>query len=417
MPHMQATDLAGLPGRRRGALILSAVAAGTALVATVGSGGLLATGGADYSWLMTFYGISAYTAVGIVILWQRPGHGIGRLTLSLGLALAVAVLLNGLATLLGPIPLAPPGAVDWQRAVRGVLATLVEAIPALAIWLGGVLLIAWFPDGRPTSRAGRVATRLVVVTGSLLVVGALADTIAQTTGLDAGGAVGDGGTLAAVSSNVATASLVSAFALAVVDLAARYHRTDPLRRAQIRWVMAATGFSAITTLLVLLSGSGIIPFEIPGLWDAWILSLMLPVLAIGIAVTRYHLYDIDRIVSRSIAYVAISVVLFAVFALVNLAVTQVLTRFLPDDARTVGVALSTLAVAALFQPMRTRTQVAVDRRFHRARYDAQLTVDGFATRLRGQIDLRGVGRELEAATVDAVEPSTAAVWLRRGHAS
>ena len=140
----------------------------------------------------------------------------------------------------------------------------------------------------------------------------------------------------------------------------------------------------------------------------------LPVLAIAVALTRYHLYDIDRIISRSISYVIVTGVLFAAFAATTLTLQRLLTGAFAAGGELDPwvVAASTLLAAALFNPVRSRVQAAVDRRFHRERYDTSRIVAGFSARLRDQLDLQTVSGELASTATHALEPSTTAVWLR-----
>jgi hypothetical protein len=207
---------------------------------------------------------------------------------------------------------------------------------------------------------------------------------------------------------VAVACVVIALGVALGDLLRRYRRADLVQRAQIRWVLAATGLTA--TLTVSIMASVIAGVEIPGLWEVWIASWLVPVLAIGIAVTRYHLYEIDRIVSRGIAYSIVTVTLFVVIAIGVVTLPVVLTPQFGGNG--LAVAASTLFAAILFQPLRTRVQRVVDRRFHRSRYDAERTVDGFAARLRDQLDLPTLTLDLRRTANDAVEPASTDVWLR-----
>jgi hypothetical protein len=137
---------------------------------------------------------------------------------------------------------------------------------------------------------------------------------------------------------------------------------------------------------------------------------LLPV-AIGIAVTRYRLYDIDLLIRRTIIYAAVSAVLVATYVG---AVAVLQTMLAPVTTGSgVAVAISTLAVIALFQPLRTRIQAAVDRRFYRAKYDAEQTLDTFAGRLRDDVELDSVRAELLAAVAETLQPSHASVWLRK----
>ena len=141
----------------------------------------------------------------------------------------------------------------------------------------------------------------------------------------------------------------------------------------------------------------------------------LPILAVAVAITRYHLYDIDRIVSRSISYLVVTAVLVAIFAGLTLVMQAIISLAVAAPGTSLDprvIAVSTLVVAALFNPLRARVQAIVDRRFHRERYDSERIVAGFSGRLRDQVDLTTVSDELRDTTIRALEPSTTGVWLR-----
>lgn len=397
--------------RRRAGLVLSGVVGLVALVTLLVVGDAAqAMGDGAYTALIYVFGVLAYTGVGILILWNRPGHGIGRLTLAIGLGFSLSIILQATLGSLVFARVEWPLARDLLVAVRGGARALAEALPPAGIWAGGVLLISWFPDGRPTGRAGAIVVGLVIILVLIAATLALGEPLLRLVGAPPAQEP------PLLLASLATMCLLLAFAVAVADLVGRYRGADPVRQAQIRWVAAAAGLCAVLTIAVIVSGA-VLNLEIPGLWDVWIASMLLPVVAIGVAVTRYRLYDIDRIVSRSISYALVTALLFAVFGglillLQGLISGAVATPGAPIDPRV--VAASTLVVAALFNPVRIRVQRLVDRRFHRARYDAERTVAGFAGRLRDQLDLPTLTGELGRSTADAVEPSQTAVWLRSG---
>lgn len=187
----------------------------------------------------------------------------------------------------------------------------------------------------------------------------------------------------------------------------RYRRAEAVERAQFRWVMAGGGVSVAIIALQLGFGD-----RFDGLWFLFLFSLNLPIVAIGIAITRYRLYDIDRIISSTIAYTLVSAVLATVLAAGFIGLQLVLEPWTRDS--TIAVAGSTLLAAALFRPVRSRVQAIVDRRFHRARYDAERTVEAFAGRLRDQLDLGALTGKLRRTAEAAIEPASTAVWLRAG---
>jgi hypothetical protein len=150
-------------------------------------------------------------------------------------------------------------------------------------------------------------------------------------------------------------------------------------------------------------------------WYLVILGVALLPVAAGFAVLRYRLYDIDRIISRTVGYAIVSVMLAIVFVSVVLGLTALLERF--TGGNTIAVAASTLIVAALFQPLRGRIQRVVDRRFDRARYDGQQTVAAFAARLRDQVELESLESELDTVVRQTVAPTNLRLWIARSEAS
>jgi len=208
------------------------------------------------------------------------------------------------------------------------------------------------------------------------------------------------------------ATMFGIFVLGVIGLLVRFHRSAGLARLQYRWLITAIVFVAVATLAWAIA-TFVLSLDAYGLaWVAVVLAYPGVPIAIAVAVLRYRLYDIDRIVSRTIAYGLVTAVLFGVFAGVNLALQGVLSTVTANDSLT--VAASTLAVAALFNPVRSRVQRVVDRRFNRARYDAEQTVAGLATRLRDELDLPTLASELDATVRRAIEPSSVGLWLRGG---
>jgi len=338
-------------------------------------------------------GTLAFTLVGVIILWRRPGHGIGRLTLAIGQMFAVGASINAGIILLNP----RWGASSVFRQVGDVVS---QGLIGIALVAGMVLVVVWFPDGRRSSRLGAAVEALIGIALASIVVGAVIGWLAERSD----GAGLDPRVLDATT-GLSVAALLLSLALALVDIAQRYRRADPVRRAQIRWVLAASATSVGLLLSLVVFGE-----RIPGLWDLFFLSTILPAIAIAIAITRYRLYDIDRIISRSIAYGAVTVVLLTVLGIGIVGLQWLLTPVTGGDA--LAVAGSTLVVATLFNPLRTRVQSRVDRRFHRARYDTDLTIQRFSGRLRDELDLTTLTGELQQATVAAVEPASTAVWLR-----
>lgn len=207
-------------------------------------------------------------------------------------------------------------------------------------------------------------------------------------------------------SRVAALAAVPLFALTVASVIIRYRRGDTIARHQLRWLFAVSSVAIVAFSL---------SFNLPdGARDAaeaiGLFAVATYPIAIGIAVIRYRLFEIDRIISRSISYAVISVVLLTAYGGIVLVLQGPLGGLFGGD--TVAVAASTLIVAALFQPLRRRVQRVVDRRFDRARFDAEATATAFADRLRDEVDLGTVVADLESTVGSALRPDMSGLWLR-----
>jgi hypothetical protein len=279
------------------------------------------------------------------------------------------------------------------------------AVALTQLWIALLVLlplpILLFPDGRLESRRWRWALWAFLGVCALILISAgVADLRAFT---DRHIQVDSTGELVSYSHskgiNLAAGAfpLYAVFALAfVIRQFVVYRRATGERREQLKWLMAGgtIGIVAMATTLFVGGGMGFVGI------------IAVPV-AIGIGILKYRLYDIDRLISRTLSYAIVTGVLVGVYiGMVTLA-----TRALPLSSP-IGVAASTLTVAALFSPLRRRAQRLVDRRFNRARYDADATVAAFASRLRDEVDLERVQRDLLDVVRRSVEPSHVAVWVR-----
>ena len=209
------------------------------------------------------------------------------------------------------------------------------------------------------------------------------------------------------------AVLIAATGLAaVLSLAFRYRRARTAERAQLKWLVYAAALIVAALLAEVpaekIVGAGNAANNLQNAMSSGAVALV-PV-AIGIAVLRYRLYDIDRVISRTLAYAIVTGLLVGIYAGLVLLATQVFGVRTP-----VAVAAATLAAAALFSPVRRRVQRAVDRRFNRARYDADQTVAAFAARLKDAVDLDTVQADLASAVQQALEPAHVSIWLAERH--
>jgi hypothetical protein len=189
------------------------------------------------------------------------------------------------------------------------------------------------------------------------------------------------------------------------SLVVRFRRARGIERQQLRWVALAAGLTgmAMGAVAVLVAAGEL---NLAG-WAAVLCLILLP-LATGAAILRYRLYDLDRIISRTVAYGLLTLLLGGGYALVVLGLGQLLGRRSPS----LVVAGATLAVAALFQPARRRVQATVDRRFNRRRYDAARTIETFSGRLHQEVDLDTLTGELLGVVEETMQPSQVALWLR-----
>jgi hypothetical protein len=326
---------------------------------------------------------------------------------------------------LGVAMVAAVGAFSAEYAVRAVV-TAPGSLPAggFAAWLTtwvftlifpalGLLLVL-FPDGRPPSPRWRlVAWGLWLSLGAWAVwlmlrpepIDLVGRTVANPFGIPALGLPAVVGTpLAALNVTVVVASL---FAAALAPFWRR-RRAGAVQRQQLKWL----AFVAVGVPVTVAVSFGLLTV-LPAVSEVVLIVMLalvtggIPV-AVGLAVLRYRLYDIDRLITRALVYGALTVLLGLAYALGAVGAGQLLGR----DRSSVAVAGVTLACAAAFQPARRRVQAAVDRRFNRRRYDAARTVEAFSARLRQQVDLEALTAELLVVVNRTMEPATVSLWLR-----
>ncbi len=342
--------------------------------------------------------VSAATA-GAVLASRRPHHPVGWLLLACGLSLTAGGVDPAYAAygLLGR-----PGALPAAHAVvRYWPVTVVTAQTAA----GFVLLLT--PTGSLPSPRWRWWARVTVAAAIILLVG-----LAAASGpLDPqyqllGGPFdyrGQGGVLLVVN-QLALAITTLAVVVGAASLVVRFRRARGVERQQLRWVAWAAAL-AVLGAVVALGGVAVGATAVVN-WTISACFAVLP-LALGAAILRYRLYDLDRIISRTLAYGLLTVLLGGGYAGVVLGLGQLLGRDSP-----LVVAGATLAVAAAFQPARRRIQAVVDRRFDRRRYDAARTIAGFSARLRQQVDLNTLTAELLGVVEQTMQPTQVSLWLR-----
>jgi hypothetical protein len=337
-------------------------------------------------------------AVGALLASRRPRHPVGWLLLGVGLGLAANILVEpyvkyGL--------LVRPGSLPGARYLVGLpyVTTL--------LWLscaGFVLLLT--PTGSLPSPRWRWWARLAAAAPVVTVLGSLVqpDPLAP----DYHGNPLAVPALARVLVVPAVAGVVIVLVSLLVgawSLVGRFRRARGTERQQLRWLALAAVLGALLLLVAIVAG---FVFAKDGVvLTSLALCVALLPLATGAAILRYRLYDLDRIISRTLAYGLVTVLLGLGYAGVVLG----LGRLLPQGS-SLAVAGATLAVAAAFQPARRRIQATVDRRFNRRRHDAATVIEAFGTRLRDQVDLDTLTGELLAVTDQTMQPTQASLWLR-----
>jgi hypothetical protein len=366
-------------------------------------------GGPDDPVSATVIGVAvlSFATVGAILVSRLPANVIGWLLALGGFGLAVGNGAGGLADYgLTVHPGSVPDAIWFAWLSEWIWAPAFGAVVLLALVYptGRLLSVRWWP----------------VAVGAILLITIL--TFGSATGpwpagifpvanplLIAGGAPGSMLDMVGV---VAGPIALLVALLAVASLVLRYRRAAGVERAQLKWFAFVTAISvpAFLVTVVLYGNTGVAPIAslVAGLVAFGGLAL-LPV-AIGIAVLRYRLYEIDRIVSRTIAYAVLSAIVGGLFVGLILVFQAMLAPL--TQSNDLAVAVSTLIVFALFAPIRRRVQGLVDRRFNRTRYDAERTVAAFAERLRDEVDLEQLRAEILATVAATVEPSSVSLWLR-----
>ncbi len=345
-----------------------------------------------------------FGVVGFVVAWRKPGN-------PLGWCLVAMVIAGGLSQD-GSLYAIADYRVRHGTLPLGWVAMLAQPGWAIVVVLIGVAILI-FPDGRPASPWLRRVLWLYLVPAVAWMVSAYALTVQAI--VQHGIRVDSGGNLLVLDNgpsspawwnilqNVVICAIGLSWLLALAGQAASFRRSSGERRQQLKWLLGGFGAGLAGVIAAITLGSA------PGVWGAVghvaILAVFAVPVTMGVAILKYRLYDIDRIISRTLAYAIVTGLLIGVYAGLVLLAQQVL-RF----HSTVAVAVSTLVAAALFAPVRRRVQHAVDRRFNRARYDADQTVADFAARLQDAVDLDAVRDDLAGVVRAALEPAHVTLW-------
>ncbi len=396
----------------RAAQCAALIVGGLALAATVAEvplAGLarqsvLASGGS-----LPFPFTLAYGVAGGLVAWRKPGNVIGWLMLG-GAAFGAAGESASFYTVAdyrlhgGQLPL-------------GWLAVLAQPGWAPSIVAIGLIVLV-FPDGRLPGPRWRWFAGAYLAIGAVWLGGAYLLSVGAILGhhvrVDGGGNLlvlghpSGGAAWWGAAQDLFLPVLLISWLAAVAGQVASYRRSSGERRQQLKWLLAgAVGGVGGLFLVFGSSGTHGLLGTVLGL-VGWLGLLALPA-CIGVAILKYRLFDIDRLVSRTLAYALLTGLLLGVYAGLVLLATEALRL-----SSSVAVAVATLAAAALFSPLRRRVQRGVDRRFNRARYDADRTVAAFAASLNDAVDLDVVRTDLAGAVRTALEPAHISVWIRGG---
>jgi hypothetical protein len=347
--------------------------------------------------------IVSAAAVGALLAGQRPRHPVGWLLLGVGLSLTANILVE---TYVKYGLLVRPGLLPAARYLVGF-----SVLSFTLVWLscaGFVLLLT--PTGSLPSPRWRWWAR-VAVAGLLVAVvaGAVQPDPLETHHNGNPLAVPALYRVLVVPGIAGIVIVLLSLLVGAGSLVGRFRRARGTERLQLRWLALAAGCASVLLLVALVAGY---LSKDPVVLACLTLSVALLPLATGAAILRYRLYDLDRIISRTLAYGLLTVLLGGGYAALVLGLGGLLGRDTP-----LVVAAATLAVAVAFQPARRRIQQAVDRRFNRRRYDAAQTIQVFSARLRQQVDLDTLTGELLAVVEQTMQPTRVSLWLRPSHAA
>lgn len=353
--------------------------------------------------------VSAYGAVGAFVAARRPRNPIGWIL--------VAIAFSFIGTSSMP---------DDVEAVKAGTSSTADFVAAwVGTWAGGLTFLAYaalamiFPTGRlPAGRWGRTAGGSLLLGAIVVALGAIVPKFPFSP---------DGGVTNFMIDNrfallppidvdlpvpgeMFIVIPIGVFAVGVLSAVTRYRRSTGIERLQLRWLMASLAF-AFASLMFGLIGFATVRAQLGALiWLPALIAYPTVPLAVGVAVMRYRLFEIDRIISRGLSWALLSGLLVAVYVSAVILLQSLLGSVTQGD--TLAVAGSTLLAAALFQPLRLRIQSVVDHRFNRARYDAERTATEFAERLRDEVDLTELHTDMTTVVETALHPRAIGLWIR-----
>ncbi|MGH2808381.1 MAG: hypothetical protein ACRDKT_14020 [Actinomycetota bacterium] len=287
-------------------------------------------------------------------------------------------------------------------------AWIAEWIWVPLVGVVGLLLLV-FPDDRIGSRPGRVILRIGVVAAfATFVASAFMAPEIRTWGVDNPYAINSEEGLYDVTFNLSVMIFMLSLLAAAVRLAARLRRATGVRKQQLKWFAYAALFASIGLVF------GAIPATSAVGSGFAVLGLIGISIASAIAILKYRLYDIDLVINRTLVYGALTAVLAVLYVVLVFGFQALLSPFTADSD--LAIAGSTLAVAALFRPVRARVQDFIDRRFYRSKFDAERTLDAFTRQVRDQVDIDALSEQLTKVVSETMQPAHVSLWLRDAEA-
>jgi hypothetical protein len=366
------------------------------LVAVLG-GARIAEDFAPYAAAIVVFVVSS--VVGGIVASRQPQNPLGWILCGFGAFQGIYALASGYAEV----------APDDAASGAGQIAAWFSTWSYVSFFALAIFVLLLFPDGHLPSPRWRMiawcgaASTAAFACGAALDPGTMEDypAVENPFGVAAG--------VAAIIVVAGMLGTIGVLAAAVGSIVVRYRRADGVGRQQIKWLTVAAIFVVVGVVLGLLIAA-------LGREDIGYTVLLLGILgipvAIGVAILRYRLYEVDRIISRTLVYGSLTTLLGAAYLGMALAGQWVFSSF--TGGSDLAIAVSTLVVAALFLPLRTRVQGFIDRCFYRRRYDAQLTLQAFGARLREEVELESLSEDLSGVVAETMQPAHLSLWLRKG---
>jgi hypothetical protein len=349
-----------------------------------------------------------FVALGLLVIFRRPGNPVGWIIAGVGVAAVAA----GFAESYGVYALfTEPGRLPGGRTMAWLSTSMV--IPVL--FAAPAMLFLLFPNGNLLGRRWRLVFWLVILTTCLTILGSALNPVmndAPFKGVVNPVSVDVPSALYETLSNIGWPGMAASLLLAAIAMILRLRRSRGIERQQVKWIAAAAA------VLPLVSTAGVFSYyagyeTVGGLLSTF--SFVPIIFAAGYAVLRYRLYDIDTFINRTLVYGPLTASLALVY-FGGVAGLQRLLDPLVGRESQLAIVASTLAIAALFNPLRRRFQAFIDRLFYRSKYDATTTLTSFSLKLRDETDLEELNHRLVSVVQETMQPAHVSVWLRPGKA-